>query len=485
MDHHRPLGRLPLRVGRAATLAALATVLLAGCGDDSSVLDATTTSAVTTTSATATTAAATTTTSTTTTIPLTGMPLPPEGTIYHGVYPGGTTGEESDLTLADLESYQLAAGKTASWVFFSHNWYEGRDFPAATATWIRDAGSVPYIRLMLRSQPDQGVEEPLFGLQAIVDGTFDDDIALWCDSARGFGTPLLAEYGTEVNGEWFPWNGVWNGADTTDGYGDPAEADGPERFRDVYRHIIDICRDAGASNLTWVFHVNGEDYPGGDWNAFEQYYPGDEWIDWIGISSYGGLTPLDDWWPSFREGMDAAYPRATAMAPDKPVIVAEFGATANHPSGDQVAWATEALADITGMRWPAVIGFSWWNERWENDDDPAHDTTMRLQDTPELASVFRGPGGSQRGRVRGGTHRPPGGVATRWAQPLLPGPTAGDRLLQPVPPRLPGHRHLRPHRFDLRGGHGRRDRRVAARRPVGSRHRRRWSAWRALRQPDR
>ena len=58
------------------------------------------------------------------------MPMPPDGTLYHGVDPGGITGEESDLTLAHLESYQLAAGKTASWVFFSHNWYEGRAFPS-------------------------------------------------------------------------------------------------------------------------------------------------------------------------------------------------------------------------------------------------------------------------------------------------------------------------------------------------------------------
>ena len=30
----------------------------------------------------------------------------------------------------------------------------------------------------------------------------------------------------------------------------------------------------------------------------------------------------------------------------------------------------------------SVIGFSWWNEQWENDNKPAHDTDMRVQDNP-------------------------------------------------------------------------------------------------------
>lgn len=37
--------------------------------------------------------------------------LPPANYLYHGVYPGGYTGEENDLTLDDLHSYEEAAGK--------------------------------------------------------------------------------------------------------------------------------------------------------------------------------------------------------------------------------------------------------------------------------------------------------------------------------------------------------------------------------------
>ena len=30
----------------------------------------------------------------------------------------------------------------------------------------------------------------------------------WGRAAQTFGTPLIVEFGTEVNGSWFPWNGL-------------------------------------------------------------------------------------------------------------------------------------------------------------------------------------------------------------------------------------------------------------------------------------
>jgi len=325
------------------------------------------------------------------------VPVPAAGKIYHAIFTGPTAatdwGEEDDVTLADLRSYEQHAGKTAVWVYFSHNWYQtrlgGRGFPLATATWIRDAGSVPFIRLMMRSSEEQSVAEPTYTVDNIINGDFDTDLQEWGRAARDFGSPLIVEYGTEVNGQWFSWNGHWNGGGTVDGYGDPSEPDGPERFRDAYRHIIQIARDEAASNITWVFHVDTNDFPDEDWNRLENYYPGDDWIDWIGVSVYGAGDPLDDECPSFSDSLDELYPRLTTLAPDKPLAVLEFGVTSSNPLCDQAAWADSALRDLISFRWPNVMGFSWWNESWQNDDDPAHDTHMEIEANPALAAVFQ------------------------------------------------------------------------------------------------
>ncbi len=278
-------------------------------------------------------------------------------------------------------------GKTAAWVYFSHNWYRDRSFPLKTATWIRDHGATPYIRLMLRDRSPE-LPDPSFALDHILAGRFDDDLRAWARGARDFGSPIIVEYGTEANGRWFPWNGRWNGAGAKAGYGNPNRPDGPERFRHAYRHIIDLMRAEGAGNITWVFHANGDDWPQVWWNRLESYYPGPAYVDWVGVSVYGAQTPLDDWCQPFRDTMDAAYPRLRKIAPDKPIVLLEFGVTAGNPLCDQAEWAEAALADLTQGRWPQVVAISWWNEHWENDDDPDHDTTMRVQDNPALAAVF-------------------------------------------------------------------------------------------------
>lgn len=315
---------------------------------------------------------------------------PPDGKLYHGVYPGGKTGEEDDLTAQDLSTYETAVGAKAAWVYFSNNWFRSRKFPAATAGWIRQSGAVPFVRLMLRTSAAEDVEEKTFTLEAIRTGRFDDDLKAWAREARTFGTPLIVEWGTECNGKWFPWNGEWHGGKETKGFGDPEKADGPERFVAAFRHIVETMRGEGASNLTWVFHPNAQDDPEDEWNRFENYWPGADVVDWIAVSVYGAKTPDDDdsEAASFRKQMDRVYPRLVALDPAKPIIVAEFGATAGHEKVSAEEWGEKALKCILDRRWPRVTGFSWWNERWENGKDRA-DTTMRVQDIPELARVFK------------------------------------------------------------------------------------------------
>jgi uncharacterized protein (TIGR01370 family) len=310
--------------------------------------------------------------------PLQRIAPPPAGKIYHGVYPGGPSGEEDDFTLTDLRQYEQLVGHRVAWVYFSNNWYRSRQFPMAMATWIRGTGAVPFIRLMLRSNNEENQREKTFTLESIRAGQFDDDLRAWGQAAHEFGTPLIVEYGTEVNGQWFSWNGKWHG-----------KAAGPPRFIAAYRHIVQTIRAAGADNVTWVFHVDSEDDPEIGWNRFENYYPGSDVVDWVGLSCYGYQTPTEtDKLESFRARMDVACRRVTAMAPAKPIILCEFGATARNPLEPPETWADAALTDLFNRRWPAIAGFAWWNEAWENDDNPQHNTTMRLQDIPALAAVF-------------------------------------------------------------------------------------------------
>jgi len=87
--------------------------------------------------------------------------------------------------------------------------------------------------------------------------------------------------------------------------------------------------------------------------------------------------------------MRTAYPRLTKVAPGKPIVIAEFGCDIHHPKVSASEWAGAALEDLFSGRWPAVIGFCWWNESWENDDARKHNTDMNILHDTGLTKVFR------------------------------------------------------------------------------------------------
>jgi beta-mannanase len=234
--------------------------------------------------------------------------------------------------------------------------------------------------LMLRSDVDQKHSEKTFTLTRIIAGDFDEDLRAWARAAKAFNSPLLIEWGTEPNGDWFSWNGKWNGG--------PGE--GPRRYIAAYRHIVDVMKGENADNLQWVWHVNWLDQPERKWNAFENYFPGTNYCDWVGLSAYGPTTPTtSDETESFRFKLRNAYPRLTAIAPGKPVIIAEFGCDIHNPRIDASAWAKAALDDLFANRWPAIIGFCWWNEGWQNDERKKHDSDLIILHDPKLEQVFR------------------------------------------------------------------------------------------------
>ncbi len=295
---------------------------------------------------------------------------PPAGTVYHAAN-AGFGGTEDRVDRHRIHRFERLANRRIAWAYFSNNWTGGVNFPARQVAAILAAGRLPFVRIEPRSSFRPGGPDRRYTMQSILSGAWDgpgagsQGLIEWCRRAAAVEGPLLAEFGTEVNGDWFPWNGRWNGAGATTGYGDPLLADGPERFRDAYRHIIDVCRLAGADDITWFFHVDVGGSPAATWNEISSYYPGDDYIDWVGISDYGSLSP-DERWRSFgrRYGRIRAEIRALG---DKPVAVLETGVLEDRGRpGRKAAWTRRTLRAIR-TRYPEIDAVSWWNERYRDD----------------------------------------------------------------------------------------------------------------------
>jgi len=250
--------------------------------------------------------------------------IEPSFGIYHSAYPdfGGTEDIISSERIIDFETL---VNKDIVWAYFSNNWYHHIQFPKTEVQVIHSTGKIPFIRMMSRSNFDEGGPDPNYTMQKIIDGEFDTELNQWAIDAKNTGFPLLVEFGTEVNGNWFPWNGQYNGAGETDEYGDTNLYDGAERFRDAYRHIIGICNANEVHNISWFFHVDAYSQPNIDWNKIENYYPGDTYIDWLGVSIYGPQTNNEKY-QDFSEIMNDIYPSLSHLS-NKPIAVLEFAIT--------------------------------------------------------------------------------------------------------------------------------------------------------------
>ncbi len=98
-------------------------------------------------------------------------------------------------------------------------------------------------------------------------GEFDRQLQVFADWLLGLGErPVLLRVGYEFDGS-------WNNYD-------------PQQFKAGWRHIHDFLTGAGVRNVAYVYYTYG--FASRD--TLEQYWPGDDYVDWIGYS-YFQLDP--------------------------------------------------------------------------------------------------------------------------------------------------------------------------------------------------
>ncbi len=314
---------------------------------------------------------------------------PPSAGSYNGVWTGDPPQpwEASASTIATdvnskIAAWQQTTGVLPGTFYFENYWgrWNGStippntllQFPTAAVQAAWNAGTVPFIRLSPWVQvPDgnggwstaqwgwswiPGVGDTTAHYQAyanhvrlsmIAAGGFGSGLTNWLNAAKnvrdqnGRPIPIMVQFGVEVNGDWFPWNGVWQ---SNGGYTEPGPS-GPANFVAAYQHIISKARQVGATNITWGLHLdqwslpyltnnyNPQNPPDRfgvqPWNAPASYYPGNSYIDWLGISNYGQQDRAQPGYPSFADqlgqsndsfglGSPSPWSQITGVAPTNP-----------------------------------------------------------------------------------------------------------------------------------------------------------------------
>jgi endoglucanase len=220
-------------------------------------------------------------------------------------------------------------------------------FPNGGHALDRDAGRTPLLAWDGRSD-----------LAAIHRGRWDGLLRQRAADCRDYGAPIYIRWAAEFNGEWNPCYG---------------------RRRDfvrAWRHIVKTFHASGATNVRWVwcpFATAGVRTAASDWQG---YYPGDRFVDWVGMDGYNwGTTRSWSRWQSFEEIFAPLY---AAYAGRKPLMICEVASAER--GGDKPAWIRDMGAALRG-RLSKVKGLVWFECDKETD--------WRINSSPAALAAFR------------------------------------------------------------------------------------------------
>lgn len=135
------------------------------------------------------------------------------------------------------------------------------------------------------------VDRSGLNLERLADGTYDEHIDRLGDFIKASERPVFLRIGYEFDGQWNRYE--------------------PQKYIPAFQHIVDRLRETGVDNFASVWQ--SASYVGGTFmnRPFTDWYPGDEYVDWMGLSYFIYDKEIHDAFLAF------------AREHNKPVMVAE------------------------------------------------------------------------------------------------------------------------------------------------------------------
>jgi hypothetical protein len=266
---------------------------------------------------------------------------PDDGKVLHGA---ALPQYWSDAQLTQqFDTFKKYSGKRTAVVTWFASLYEmGRmtSWPqnyAMNLSRIHKIGAVSLIKFSVQDYAYDRTKK-IARLKDIALGTYDPYFQQFAATIKEFSDPVFISINHEMNGTWYPYSEDYPGTDVT-------TAD----YIASWRRIVDVFRKAGVTNVAWVWSPNVPDVGA---VPAAKYYPGDDYVDWVGVSFYSG-NPAD--------ALDSIYQTYAAR---KPIFITEW-ATAPEKSRYNPAFPGDAkwVASVfraLDTRYPRVKAISWF-----------------------------------------------------------------------------------------------------------------------------
>jgi mannan endo-1,4-beta-mannosidase len=267
--------------------------------------------------------------------------LPSKVASYLGVYVDGIP-----HSYAPMESFATATGVQPNLALYYAGWNE--PFYKAFAVQASAHGTVPLLQ----------IDPTNVSITAIAAGAYDAYLKTLANAVAAYGAQtkqgVIIGFGHEPNGPWYPWG--WKHV-------------APKVWIAAWRHIVNVFREQGADDVTWLWTVNIVYVHGGILNP-ARWWPGSSYVTWVGIDGYYYKRP---WMFASLFGPTIKAVRALTL---DPILISETGAA---PAADQPAKIADLFA---GIRAYGLLGFVWFNADGLRD--------WRLSGPASFAAFHRG-----------------------------------------------------------------------------------------------
>ena len=133
----------------------------------------------------------------------------------------------------------------------------------------------------------------------------------------------------------------------------------------MWRHIHDVFTVAGVTNVAWVWTPAAASLPAASWNDVTQYYPGDAYVDWVGLDdyNYGGTLGHALGWNDFASQLQPIY---GDFAGRKPIMIGEMGSVDHIAGHDKGQWIRQMAADVA-IKFPDIQALVWFDVKFDAD----------------------------------------------------------------------------------------------------------------------
>jgi hypothetical protein len=202
-------------------------------------------------------------------------------------------------------------------------------------------------------------------------GTADAYITQFANDIKSYPHEVWLRPLHEANGgDWYSWN-----------VGNSSMLNTNENVAAAYQHIVTLFKNAGVTNVKWVWTTNATNADGGNPTTFAGTYPGDAYADYISIDGYNFGTfhtvANSGWassWQTFAQVFSVPYTAISSIS--KPMFVGEF--SSSELGGNKAQWYRDAFSSLA-TRFPKFFALMVFSLNDANGDWRINTTDASLQ----------------------------------------------------------------------------------------------------------